>query len=127
MTRFTSLNLDFFGFFASALCAVHCLALPFVLTLGMLSGLEWLVHGVVEMVFIGLSLVIATWSLSRSIPRHQSRKPLRIALLGFALLLISRFIPGEALHLVTGIAGFIIAYSHWVNWKLLRRREVVSA
>ncbi|MBR9920220.1 MAG: MerC domain-containing protein [Bacteroidetes bacterium] len=127
MSKFTSWNLDFVGFFASALCAIHCLALPFILTLGMLSGLEWLAHGVVEFVFIIISLVVATWSLGRSKPEHNSWRPIQIALVGFVFLIISRFVPGEGEHILTAIGGIFIASAHWVNWRILNKACKVPA
>ncbi|MCB0706514.1 MAG: MerC domain-containing protein [Saprospiraceae bacterium] len=127
MPRFTSWNLDFLGFFASALCAIHCLALPFILTLGMLGGLEWMAHGLIEFVFIVLSMLIASWSLGRSIPRHGSWRPVYVAVFGFGFLALSRIIPGHAEHLLTAIGGIIIAYSHYVNWRLLNHHCALPA
>lgn len=124
MSRFTSLNLDFLGFFASTLCAIHCLALPFLLTFGVMGGLEWLAHGLLEFVFILLAIVFAGWSLSKSQPKHGSWKAIRIALIGFAFLIISRFPEGELEHYLTAAGGIFIAYAHFVNWRLLHPTKV---
>lgn len=118
--NFLSINKDFFGFLASMLCAVHCAALPLILTVSAFSGLSFLGNHMIEFVFLGISLIIATWSLIPSYTRHHRNiKPLVIVAIGFAFLISSRFLPhGFAEHFITAIGGCIVAVSHIINWKL---------
>ncbi len=122
-TRFFSINKDFLGFLASMLCAVHCAALPLILTFSTLSGLTFLASHTIEFVFIGISAILATWSL---IPAYQSHhhniKPLAIVAIGFILLIASRFFPhGFTEHFITAIGGCFIAVAHITNWRLMKK------
>lgn len=119
-SRFVSLNADFAGFLASMICAIHCAALPFVLTIGALSNLAWLEHGLFEVIFITLSIIIASWSLLRGyVLHHRSLRALFIAAAGFSVIIASRFVEGDWEHWLTMAGGIIIAIAHTVNWRLL--------
>ncbi len=121
-TPFISFNKDALGFIASMLCAVHCLALPFILTISTLSGLSFLANHTIEWVFIAISIVLATASLFPGYFKHHFNPiPLRIVAVGFAFLVVSRMLPHSNLeHVITGIGGLLIAFSHYKNWKLMR-------
>jgi len=112
-------KLDFIGITTSLLCAVHCLALPFLLTAGVLSGLLWLGSALVEWTFISLSLMIAGFSLLWSYLRqHRRSEPLWLGGIGCMLLIMSRLVEGADEHLLTGLGGILIAVAHFVNWLL---------
>jgi hypothetical protein len=122
--RFLSLNLDFFGFSASMVCAVHCGVLPILLTLSAFGGLHWMHTPWIEFGFIGISMIIAAIALTRNFFKHvHIRKALYIVLIGFLLLLLGRFSNSffEAFWSVVG--GLAIATGHIVNWQLARRSE----
>jgi len=115
-------KLDFIGIAASLLCAVHCLALPFLLTVGVLSGLLWLGSALVEWTFISLSIMIAGFSLLWSFLRqHRRTEPLWLAGIGCMLLIMSRLVEGADEHLLTGLGGILIAVAHFVNWRLTQK------
>ncbi len=123
-SKFISTNLDFLGFSASMLCAVHCMALPVLLAIGALSGLAWLEHPMVETVFIGLSFLIATWSLTRGyLSQHRHFTAIRMVVIGFVLLLLSRFVENEWEAILAGLGGVTIASAHWLNWRLCQKSE----
>lgn len=115
-SHFLSWNLDFLGFSASFLCAIHCLALPFLLSLGLFGGLSWLHHPVVEWGLIGTAILIAGPALYRGFRQHRRRLPGWTAALGFLLLGFSRTSPTHE-HLLTAAGGLLIATAHWYNWK----------
>ncbi len=122
-THFFSFNKDFLGFLASMLCAIHCAALPLILTFSALSGLTFLANHTIEFVFLGISVIIATWSLIPSYKNHHKNiLPLAIVALGFAFLITSRFFPhGFTEHLMTAIGGSIVAISHVINWRMVKK------
>jgi len=125
--HFVGYNTDFFGFFASFLCAIHCSLLPFVMTIGMLGGLSWLAEPWVEVTFIILSVILASMSLYPSYKKeHHNDKALKIAGIGFALLFISRLVGhGSSIEVVTiVIGGLLIAFAHVVNWRLLKKNQL---
>ncbi|MFN7116212.1 MAG: MerC domain-containing protein [Saprospiraceae bacterium] len=120
--KFISTHLDFLGFSASMLCALHCMAIPLVMTIGALSGLAWLENPWIEATFIGLSFVIATWSLTRSyLLHHHHLTAIRIVALGFALILVSRFVEHHWEPIFAAVGGITIAGAHWKNWQLQKK------
>jgi hypothetical protein len=119
--KFFGLNWDFFGFIASIACALHCATVPILLTIGALGGLAWLEHPLVEGFFIVLSLLLASWSLIGSyINQHRNPSALVTVVLGFLLIITSRFIEGSAEAVLMVIGGLTIALAHYINWKLLK-------
>lgn len=121
---FTYAHADVFGFTASAICAVHCAALPLVFTMGMLGGLEWLASPWIEITFIFLSIGIATFALGRNFRKHKHiRRAVQVVALGFALIIGSRFMHGDMHHILTAAGGLIVAAGHVLNWQLARKSE----
>ncbi|MEL7122079.1 MAG: MerC domain-containing protein [Bacteroidota bacterium] len=119
--RFFSLNKDFVGFIASMACAIHCSLLPLALTFGALSGLAWMERPWVEAVFIILSIIIATWSLADGyFNKHKNFKAIAIVIVGFSLIIMSRFVEGNWEAILTTLGGIGIAVAHYVNWTLLK-------
>lgn len=114
---------DAAGMSASMLCALHCAALPIVLTVSSFSSLAWLDTPWMELSILGMTLIIASYSLTRAyFKHHHILKAIIIVAIGFGDILISRFLPhGTISHLLTAIGGIIIAYAHWVNWKLTQK------
>lgn len=124
--RFFSSHLDFIGFGASFLCAIHCALLPLVMTIGLMGGLSWLANPIIENGFIILSLGLAAASLYPSFKKkHHRLKAIKIAGVGFGLLFLSRLVGhGEVLEVVTVVVGgLLIAYAHYINWKLLKTSD----
>lgn len=120
-SKFISLHLDFLGFFASMLCAVHCLALPFILTFGALSGLSWMGNHAIESCFIFLSILFASLSLIQGYRKqHGQLKALYVVAVGFLVILASRFFDGNSHVVLAGIGGCAVALAHVINWRLLK-------
>lgn len=118
-----SINLDFLGFSASMLCAIHCALVPFVMTVGIMSGLSWLNEPWVEVSFILISIFLAMFSLYPTYKKkHSNAKPLQIAAVGFFLLFVSRIAGHGSMYEVIPIVigGILIAISHVINWRLLK-------
>ena len=125
ITTSKKINLDKLGMTASILCAIHCLALPFLLTAGLIGGLSWMNHPAVEWCLIILAIIIAGMSLIHSYRyKHQSILPIFIATIGCILLLSSRMIHGELEHVITALGGLTLAGAHYINW--IKSKPVVS-
>ena len=120
-TKFISLNLDFLGFSASMICAVHCLALPFVLTFGALSGFSWIENHAIESTFICLSILFASLSLIQGYKKeHRRLEAIYVVILGFLIIIGSRFLGGNAHVVLAGVGGCLVAAAHLINWRLLQ-------
>lgn len=121
MSKFIDNNLDFWGFLASFLCALHCAAVPLILLFGSLGSFAWLANHTVELGFITLSIILAYWSLWSSYKRHhKQKKAVNIVLVGFGFLIVSRLVPHNIGDVLVVIGGLIVAYAHYVNWQLLQ-------
>jgi len=114
-------RLDHLGMTASIACAIHCAALPLVITALPLLGLEFLASAGVEIFMICLSLIVGMYSLRISYPKHRKVLPVLVLVTGFLLIAAGHFVfePLEAL--IVPLGGFTIAAAHLINWKYGRR------
>ncbi|MEM9328704.1 MAG: MerC domain-containing protein [Bacteroidota bacterium] len=124
--QFVGWHLDFVGFSASLLCALHCAALPFLLTLAPLAGLQFLDNHWVEISLILLSFFIASNALMHGYRRHHHRwLPLVIAVFGFVLIGIAQALESEFTELVLmPLGGITIAIAHLINWKFINQSRL---
>lgn len=121
--QFIGLHLDFIGFSASLLCALHCAALPFLLSLAPLVGLQFLDNPWIEYVIILLSLFIATNALTHGYRRHHQKSlALIIAIVGFILIGAGQLLEPEWKEaLLTSCGGVTVAIAHLINWKHVKQ------
>jgi len=113
-------KLDQLGMTASIACAIHCAALPFLITTLPLMGLSFLAESWVELTMICLSLIIGIWSLSTSYPKHKRFLPIGILIAGFACIATGHYLIHELEAILIPLGGFTIAGAHFVNWKYSR-------
>ena len=126
------LDFDFLGWAdrmaisASSLCAIHCLALPVILSVfpavgGVFFGEEafhvWLIWAVVPLSVLSLLL---------GCTRHKSTIVIYCGLAGVSILIVSALlgheILGEISERVSTVAGsVIIAFAHMKNFSLCRQ------
>ncbi len=124
--QFIRLHLDFIGFTASLLCALHCVALPFLLSLTPLAGLQFLDNIYVEYAMIIISFLIASYALVRGYRKHY-QKPLALLLVLFGFILIGA---GQVLQaewkeiILTSFGAITVAIAHLINWKQLKQCRV---
>lgn len=120
--------LDATGAAASWLCAVHCLVLPFFITLLPLVGLSFLLEESTERVFIGISAMLAVFSLLPAYFReHGKLRAILLAFAGIGLITFTHFIFEENLtaKFIFLLAGAIlISAAHFINRRLCRSCSV---
>ncbi len=63
-------GIDQLGICTSALCIIHCIAMPFLLILGLDTLLWWTEVDFIEITLIGLSLFIGSVSFINGYRRH---------------------------------------------------------
>jgi MerC mercury resistance protein len=122
---------DRLGFSASTLCAIHCAAMPFLVSVLPALGLGFLGGGAFELAMIAVSIIIATFSLGSSYRLHGRLNALMVMTSG-AMLLVFNFFGHEThselvetLHpYIAAFAGMMIASAHWINMRLCRSCEV---
>ncbi len=121
-----TLNLDVIGVSTSVLCALHCAALPFLLTLAPLAGLKFLSNPWVDYFIILVSFCIATYALIHGYRRHHQKSiALVIVTVGFLLIGSSYlFETGWKQILMTSGGAMVVATAHLINWKLVKQSHV---
>lgn len=122
MKNFFSLNLDSLGFSASMLCAVHCVAVPLLLTVSTWSGLQILNKPSIELTVLCGSAVFALVSIVPSCIRyHRNPKALALVIAGFILIGLGRFDVDKIWEIVfTSVGAATVASAHFLNWRLCK-------
>lgn len=119
-TILKSKNLDRLGITASLACAIHCAALPFLMTSLPLLGLSFLAHSWVEILMICISLFLGFYSLLRSYPLHRKMVPVLTLIAGFALIAAGHYLLEGLEAILIPLGGLTIAGAHVLNWKYCR-------
>ncbi|MFE9083508.1 MerC family mercury resistance protein [Brevundimonas sp. NPDC003935] len=103
----------------SALCMIHCLALPLLAAalpfLGLFTETPWL-----HWVFAATAAPIAAWNLSRPMTDgHRNWRLLSLGSLGVLLLFLAaaEWPSHELEKLVTIAGGLVLAAAHGLNWR----------
>jgi len=113
--------LDTVGAGVSFACALHCLAMPFVVGILPLMGLGFLADHTTEAIFIVLSICLAMLSLCWGLKTHKNYKAFIVFLFSAFLIGSGIFLVSETFHLMFIVMGAIgIATSHLLNIKLCR-------
>jgi hypothetical protein len=122
MKNFYSIHLDAFGFSTSLLCAIHCLALPLLMTFSTWSGFEMLNDHSVEITVLSLGFVFAIASIIPSYFRcHRKKHAIVLVIIGFGLIALARIVISPAWEMiVSAIGAMTIGYAHFLNWRLCR-------
>ena len=108
-------RLDRAAVFLSSLCLLHCLAIPFALLLGPLSG-QWLVDSEtpVHWLLLAMALPISMVALWRGFRRHHSGLTLSLGVSGLALMFVgvSHFFGDswEITFTVIGVTALLVAH-----------------
>jgi hypothetical protein len=106
----------------SALCAVHCIAVPALISMSAFSGLAFLHNEHMESVVLALSATIAVSSLIPSyIKRHRKGLPIVILLLGFCLIGMSRLLVELDESVMTSLGAALVAMAHLSNFRYCKK------
>ncbi|WP_418498080.1 MerC domain-containing protein [Flagellimonas sp.] len=113
---------DIIALSSSLICAIHCAAVPIVLSFSSLASLHFLHHPLIEWSFIAIGVVFVFVSLWPSYKKaHHILKPLLIAGCGFGLIALGRLDLNELWEVANTVTGaLMVSVAHYVNWKLLR-------
>lgn len=110
-------KLDQLGITASLACALHCAALPFLMTSLPLLGLGFLANRWVEISMIFISVFLGFYSLLTSYPAHKRITPLFVLIFGFASIGTGHYLMESLEGLLIPLGGLSIAGAHFLNWK----------
>lgn len=116
--------IDKVGMFSSATCAVHCILLPFLITILPLYGLSFIVDESFEIAMLLLSIILAILSLCLGYKTHKNKKMFFLFSAGISLLLLGRFAHennwGIGSLIILFLGGLMISGSHIINNKLCK-------
>jgi sensor histidine kinase YesM len=115
-------TIDIIAFASSLICAIHCAAIPIVLSFSSLSSLHFLENPWIEWTFILLGVVfvfVSLWPSYKIV--HRKTKPLISAAVGFAFITIGRLEFTELWEVINTVVGaLLVSSSHYVNWQILK-------
>lgn len=121
MKSFFNLNADLAGFLTSLLCAIHCSAVPVMISLGVLSSSTWLHNHAIDWVVIVTGIFIASYSLLGDFFRiHRNATPLLLAGAGFLFLTLGMIEHHGWMLVLSVMGGLLVASAHLVNHKMSR-------
>ena len=116
---------DRLGTLASFLCAIHCAALPFVLSILPFVGLSFLADHTFERGFVLFASALAAFALGSGFRRHRRPLPLLLALPGLLLLTLGVTYAENVsivLHSVmVTCGGLLVAAGHFTNLRIERQ------
>lgn len=122
--RFISVNLDFLGFFASLLCAVHCAVVPILLTLGSIGSMAFLNNPLVEGFALTIGFGFASLSLFLAYKKHRNPRPVLLLLAGSIIIITGHLAtPAIPEAILASLGAITIATAHYTNWKLNSRNR----
>ena len=102
---------DKMGGFMALLCAIHCLALPFLLSFGIIWS-----HGIVEYIFLISAIIFTIITVSQSAKLHSLHPGVLILfVLGIIGILASVFLHA---HLLSALGGIFLALAHYLNYRM---------
>jgi hypothetical protein len=112
----SSSRIDLVGACVSLVCAVHCLTVPFLVTVLPLAGVGTLLGGSLELLFIVVSAVLATSSLCWGFRRHRRWRVFILLGAALTLIVVGRFLASEPYELVFVFMGvMVLAAGHLLN------------
>src|SRR5476649_1769617 len=85
-------NLDKVGACASGICAVHCLVTGVALGVLSVMGLSWFGSVTTDVIFLTVTLSIASLAIFTGIRRHRSLVPATLFFLGVSAIVVSHFV-----------------------------------
>lgn len=106
------------GLFLSFACAIHCLAMPFIVFFAPYILGSFAFSAKIEWLLVVSSFGLAAYILILDFQKHHRLKPLYF--LGLALLfkLLEVFIGNPTYNWVFGVLlGCSVAYAYWVNYQ----------
>ncbi len=122
-TIFSQRSLDTIGFWASAGCSVHCLAVPILLSISAFSHFAFLNQPYVEISIIALSVFLGLGSIVPSYFRyHRKFSALYLLTVGFSLISLSRIVDNVVWEiLLTSAGAALVAVAHISNHRLCKQ------
>ncbi len=110
-------SLDLVGASASTLCAIHCAAMPLIITALPTLGIAWVGSGAVEWGLVATSGFIAFLALRKGHRIHGREAPRLLALMGFLAVVFSILLEsmGGWITVLRVLGGLAMVFGHILN------------
>jgi hypothetical protein len=117
---------DGVGIAVSLLCLLHCLALPFVVSLLPLLSLKFLADERAHQWLVGGIALVSLLAFIPGYRKHRQRRVVGLMAGGLSLLFVAAFAGEEMLgegweRPLTVMGGLVMASAHWLNRTCFRR------
>ena len=113
------ISLDKIGMCASAVCAVHCLLIPFFLIFGLEGMLWWIDNEWVELLIISITVSVGSVSFILGYRKHRQHFVPVLFVAGLLLIVNGEAVSQEWLGATLSILGAVILiYAHFNNLQL---------
>ncbi len=123
MTRIKK-NIDLFGLVSSSLCAVHCMAFPMLISLGVIGSIgASSSHFITEIIVIVGSVILVAFSIYKGLKSHESAVPYWFFGFGLVAIMVGLCF---AYHILMAAGGIALAIGHLLNHKLLQGKSVAA-
>lgn len=123
--RFKNGTMDLIALSSSLICAIHCASIPLVLSIASLSQFHFLGNPSIEWTMLSFALVfiiVSLWPSYKS--QHHNTKPLLCAAIGYIFIIMSRLNITELWEISNTVVGTcLLSKAHFLNWKLLAKKE----
>lgn len=114
--------LDKTGMWTSALCAIHCMAVPALVSMSAFSHWTFLQNEHLESAALAIGAVLAISSLLPTyIKHHKNLLPIVVLLAGFILLALSRFVVNVSESIMTSSGAMLVASAHFLNYRFCKK------
>lgn len=118
-------KLDKLAIAFSAVCLVHCLMLPVVVTLLPIFGVSFLTHEQFHQIMLIVVLPTSIGAFALGCREHRQSSVAVIGGIGLALLIVAAFAVGStwgdhAERVVTVLGGVVLAIAHIQNFRFCR-------
>jgi len=116
-------QLDAVGAFASFLCAIHCAAMPLLLSTVPFAGIELLADHRLERLFVGFAVVFGMIVIGAGYCRHKAWTVGALYLVGVLSLMVGAFgaVHGVGHAALLAFGGLMLGSAHAVNRRAVRR------
>ncbi len=115
-------KLDKLGIWISSLCALHCLALPVIVSLLPLVGSSFFAQAWFERAILTGSIIIGAVALISGAARYHGRYyPLALLVAGGVIYWNKGFFGEEIEPLAVTLGAALIVAGHWINMRLCRQ------
>ena len=118
----TNKNVDIMGTTTSLACAVHCAAMPLLLSSGAISSHSWIANPLFEITILVITAFLIYNSIIKGFLNGKSnRYVFSIACIGL-LLIVTHHLFSSAGTIVIIIGGILVALSHMLNLRTHRHK-----